>query len=213
MSSERLFRFSGVALLVGGLLAALFTLIGMLLFPGNNSPTNALWMPVQLLIFVGALLVLLGLPAIYVRQARQVGWLGLIGFILTFLAALIIGVGGWIATGIIYPWLAVDAPKLAAGQGPPALNAVIIISTLLFAVGTIMLGLATMRAGVFSRWAGLLLLTSGVVVAVSAAPFPPVMSTLVSNIGMVVFFLSLAWIGYSLWAAKGAEISQQIPAL
>jgi hypothetical protein len=84
---------------VGGLLAALFTLIGTLLFPGNNAPTNALWMPVQLLIFVGSLLVLMGLPAMYVRQARQAGWLGLIGFILTFLAGLIISVGGWIATG------------------------------------------------------------------------------------------------------------------
>jgi hypothetical protein len=213
MSSERLFRFSGVALLVGGVLVALFTLIGTLLFPGNNAPTHALWVPVQMLIFVGSLLVLIGLPGMYVRQAMQAGWLGLIGFILTFLAALIIGVGSGIVLGIILPWLAMNAPKLAAGQGPPALNVLVIVTSLLFAVGAVLLGLATMRAGVLSRWAGLLLIMGGLVSAIGAAPFPPVLSNSVSNIGTVVFFLGIVWIGFTLRAAQGAKVTRQIPAL
>lgn len=76
MSSARLFRLSGLALLIGDLLVILFTVIGTLLFPGN-APTNALWVPVQLL--------------------------GLIGFTLTFLAALILGVGGGIIFSFILP--------------------------------------------------------------------------------------------------------------
>jgi hypothetical protein len=107
----------------------------------------------------------------------------------------------------------VEAPKLAAGQGPPALNVVIIVTSLLFAVGAVLLGLATMRAGVLPRLAGLFILVSGVVVAISAAPLPSVTSTIINNSGTVLFFIGLIWIGYALLAAKGTTVTQPNPAL
>jgi len=132
---------------------------------------------VQLLVLLGSLLVLIGLPGVYLVQARQTGWLGLIGFILTFLAGLILGVGGEIVSGFVLPWL------------------------------------ATIRAGVLPRWAGVLLIIGGVVTVITAAPFPVVISTLLSNIGTVIFFLGAAWIGYALWARKGEALQQTAPSL
>ena len=114
---------------------------------------NALWVPVQLFFFIGLLLVLIGLPGLYLGQAGQVGWLGLIGFILTFLAGLILGVGGTIS-GFVLPWLATNAPKLATGQGASALSVLCIVTNLVDNVGIVLLGLATMRAGVLPGWVG-----------------------------------------------------------
>jgi len=159
-----------------GLINILATAISTLLFPAP-APTNVLWTAVQLLVLLGSLLVLIGLPGVYLVQARQTGWLGLIGFILTFLAGLILGVGGEIVSGFVLPWL------------------------------------ATIRAGVLPRWAGVLLIIGGVVTVITAAPFPVVISTLLSNIGTVIFFLGAAWIGYALWARKGEALQQTAPSL
>ena len=208
MSSGRLLRLSGAALLVGGLLNILTTVISTFLFTGP-APTSTVWTSVQLLVFIGSLLALIGLPGVYLVQARQTGWLGLIGFILSFLAGIILGAGGEIVSGFVLPWLATNAPKLAAEQGPPALIVVFIVINLGGAVGAVLLGLATMRAGVLPRGAGVLLIVGGVVTVITAAPFPVAISTLLSNIGGVIIFLGIAWIGYTLWARKD-EAPQQM---
>src|SRR5258708_35925757 len=87
MSSGPLYRSSGVALVVGALLAIIGNVLSSVLFPGNDPHqyVSALWLPVMLLSFVGSLLLLIGLPAISARQATRAGWLGLIGFVLTFI--------------------------------------------------------------------------------------------------------------------------------
>src|SRR5260370_24932289 len=87
MSSGTMYRSSGVALLVGALLAIIGNVLSSVLFPGNDPHqyVSALWLPVMLLSFVGSLLLLIGLPAISARQATRAGWLGLIGFVLTFI--------------------------------------------------------------------------------------------------------------------------------
>ena len=207
MSSGRLLQLSGIALLVGGLLNVLPTLISAFLFAGP-APTNAVWTSVQLLVFTGSLLAVIGLPGVYLVQARQTGWLGLIGFILILLTGLILGAGGEIVSGFVLPWLATTAPKLAAEQGPPALIAVFIVTNLGGAIGAILLGLATMRAGVLPRGAGVLLISGGGVTIITVAPFPPAISTLLGDIATILFFLGVAWIGYALWARKGEALQQ-----
>ncbi len=91
MSSSTLFRLSGGILIVG----SLFAIAGFLLHPGGNNPANYLspiWFSANLLIMVGALLVSLGLPGMYARQAEHAGKLGLIGFTLTFIVGLLFNV-------------------------------------------------------------------------------------------------------------------------
>src|SRR5260370_25705150 len=88
MSSGTLYRSSGVALLVGALLAIIGNVLSSVLFPGMNDPNqyvSALWLPVMLLGFVGSFLLVVGLPGMVARQATRAGWLGLAGFVLTFI--------------------------------------------------------------------------------------------------------------------------------
>ncbi len=160
--------------------------------------------------FIGSLLLLIGLPAISARQASHAGWLGLVGFVLTF-------IGGFLFTSfsvtalLILPWLAQVAPKLAAGNGPPAIFVYFLVASLLFAVGGILLGIATMRAGVLPRWAGLLIIISAVLGLVSF-PLNGIISSIVGTVSFALFGLGLAWIGYALVSGGTSEMAQPSPA-
>src|SRR5213080_4295792 len=107
MSSTTLYRVSGLALLLGALLFVVSNVLTTILFPGNSLPTqssSALYVSVSVLSFIGASLLLLGLPGIVVRQAAQAGWLGLVGFILTFLGGLLF-TSVTVISFLILPWI------------------------------------------------------------------------------------------------------------
>src|SRR6266566_1368270 len=101
MSSRIWSRLSGVALLIGGLLTVAFITIlyniavanevgvandTRLQTPGLHSPE---WLLLNLMGLLGSALILIGLPAVYASQAKQLGRLGLVGLILTFCAILL----------------------------------------------------------------------------------------------------------------------------
>lgn len=213
MSSGTLYRASGVALLVGALLAIIGNVLSTVLFPGMNDPNqyvSALWLPVMLLSFVGSLLLLIGLPAICARQAPRAGWLGLVGFVLTFIGVFLF-TSFSIVTLIVLPWLAQVAPKLAAGNGPPAIFVYFLVAGLLFAVGGVLLGIAIMRAGVLPRWAGLLIII-GAVLNLVDFPLNGIISSIVMIVAFVLFGLGVAWIGYALVSGGSSEMAQPSPA-
>src|SRR5258708_10694657 len=121
MSSGTLYRSSGVALLVGALLASIGNVLSGVLFPGMNDPNqyvSALWLPVMLLGFVGSFLLVVGLPGMVARQATRAGWLGLVGFVLTF-------IGGGLFTGFfcvfffLSPRLFLCVPQLGVPASAP----------------------------------------------------------------------------------------------
>src|SRR5438105_2390615 len=90
--SPLLVRLSGWFLLFGGLLMAV-TVFHLPLFPSVTALMNLL----------GGGLLLLGLPALYVRQAKQVGWIGLVGLVIIWLDMLIFpvlagGIAGLVPT-------------------------------------------------------------------------------------------------------------------
>src|SRR5450759_1006683 len=146
MSSTRLYWFSGIGLLLGGL----FALIGTLVQGVNANPLGSAWVPTTVLVVIGEMLILAGLPGMYARQASQAGTLGLVGFILFFFSGLMQGVGGGVINLFFLPWLLQNAPRLAAA-GPPTIGIFFILAGLLSAVGAVLLGIATIRAGIFSR--------------------------------------------------------------
>ncbi len=88
MSSTTLYRLSGIVLLIGGVL----TIIGTLL-EAPSAPGTPLWIPGTWLALGGSLLIILGWPGLYLRQADKTGRLGLLGFVLSFVALLILGIG------------------------------------------------------------------------------------------------------------------------
>jgi hypothetical protein len=90
MSSPTLYRLSGISLLLGAVVSVIAGVMTLLLDSSlSASPTTnqgLLWATFWSLAFVVLVLVLLGLPALSLRQARGRG--GVVGFIGAFLVAL-----------------------------------------------------------------------------------------------------------------------------
>jgi hypothetical protein len=141
-----------------------------------------------------------GLPGIVARQTARAGWLGFVGFLLTFCGAFLsISCFAFIYL-TVRPWFAVHAPKVGEQflSTNPAMN---LVGTFLTWGGLLLLGSATMRARVFSPWAGLLLIVAVVV------DFFTILGGIVMSIAQplsnVVLVLGLGWMGYALLTAKG----------
>jgi hypothetical protein len=204
MSTVTLSRASGLALLLG---AVLFYVGSILSFAG--APLTPLWLVATGVWMSGMVLLLLGLPGIVARQAPRAGWLGFVGFLLTFL-------GWFLLTGfyvvddlIISPWLDALAPHVYAQWFVnPAVGVSLHVANSLLGVGGVLLGMATMRAGVLPRWAGLLLIAAAVV------DLGSFVIGILTSVAVGLVALGLGWMGYVLLTAKGeAEaVPQPVPA-
>lgn len=204
MSSATLYRWSGFVLLAGSIIGLLGTILNTVLYPSHD-PTvqqvlsNSFAIDASLFL-VWSILLVMGLPGLYLRQATRAGALGFAGFVLLSLALLLGGVAFGVVQVTIYPYLAQFAPKLLnfGGIGPTSGFLLwILVPVLLLGLGSILLGIATLRAKVFSHWIGILLIVAGVLFLVSIAPIPFI--DLASN---SVFFVALAWFGYTLIAQR-----------
>src|SRR5712692_8128456 len=173
MSSTTLYRLSGISLLVGGLVGLVGSLLSAILYPGHQATVQQIlsfpWMLVASLSLAGFLLLALGLPGMYRRQAARTGRWGVVGFVLILVGVLV----GGVLVGLIQatmPQEALSDPKVfAAGSQLPMAAFVlgVLIPVLLTAVGAILLGIASLRARVFPRGSGVLLLVAGIIALVS----------------------------------------------
>jgi hypothetical protein len=223
MSTTKLIRWSGLALMLGGILLA----VGPFTHPPADTAEYALyplWVPSHLLGGIAFLLIPLGLMGLYARQLEKVGLPGLIGFIMTF-------VGGSLTAGtlifidvVVFPFLAarglewLDTPngalrtssafQLAAGLGALSL----LLGLPLFAV-------ATLRARVLPRWGAWLVILSiplgivgGVFIFFIGALSQEILQTLIGSVvGMLGLGLA-AW-GWALWSEKAEMVAQAKPAM
>src|SRR5690349_1025521 len=154
-----LIRWSGRAGLVGGFLLAL----NFLFLQGGADPAPA---EVQLhtayaaehsLAVAGLVLILFGVTGLYAVQVRETGWLGLAGYLLTFIAvALLEGVS--YSDAYLFPIVAGVAPGLFAATGALVTGPVVAayaLPTISLLIGAVLLGIATFRAGKLPRQAAL----------------------------------------------------------
>jgi hypothetical protein len=204
MSSATLYRVSGLALLPGAVLTIIPGILSLVFASGTFALALA-WM-----FACGAVLLLLGLPGVAARQASRAGWLGFVGFLLTFLSWLLLAGFTAVVRLIIFPWLAVHAPQVGEQMftTDSALSVYTYVQLALSVLGGVLLGIATMRARVFSRWAGLLLVVGAVLDPVGFV------SGLVGTLASVLLTLGLGWMGYALLTAKGEgeAVPQPVPA-
>jgi hypothetical protein len=119
LSTQNLIRWSGLALIVGGVGIALFLIT---LYPLGNFLAPKTIITSQSILahtfhWIGATFALLGLVGWHVKQKAQAGMTGLIGFILAFIGTTLTLVGG-VSAGYIFPVLAHEAPHAFAPQGP-----------------------------------------------------------------------------------------------
>ena len=210
MSSTTLYRLSGIALLTGAVLSAIGYFLSVFV-PGNNlqSLISPLSLIFSLVTILGSMLVLLGLPGMYIRQAGRAGILGLLGFLLLSYVTLFQGIMIPFTSVTFIPLLAAHqvAPQLMTTP-PPTWTPFSIVSMVGQVLGILLLAIATLRARVFPRWIGWLMIATLVLGVVSFIPFfPETLSSLPAIIGSV----AIAGFGYALFWPDRLERAQPAP--
>ena len=169
--STRLFRISGWFLLFGGLLMAVTNF---------HLPMSSV--VAALINLLGGVLLLLGLPALYARQATQVRWIGLVGLVII-----------WLDT-LIFPVLQGGIGGLVPALTPP--DFLYIIGPLTI-IGTLLFGIMTIRARVFPRWLGFCLFV-GYMLGIIGFIFFDKSAPFIGLLGIVLYWLSLSAFGVAL---------------
>lgn len=198
MSSAKLYRLSGVSLFLGGLLAVLGTIPMFFISDDSASTISAI---VALTRVLGEMLIVVGLPGMYTRQAARAGILGLAGFLFTLFYILLQGVAGDTINAFVVPFIASAAPSLLKGPLPAGWEIFLFVAGLLGLVGGVLLGIAVLRAAIFSRAAGILLIVGAVLAFLGNFLFP-----LIGTLGIVMFLGTLAWLGLEMGARR--EVAQ-----
>jgi hypothetical protein len=183
LSPTALIRGSGLLAIAAGT----STVLAPLIHP--ESPQDAAWVPVHVLHFATLMAVQLALVGIFARQLGRAGRLGLAGFLATF-----VGTAMSIMEGREHLF------SHDFGQGTPVGLWQLILTAIIFTIGSILLGVAIFRAGVLPRGAGVLLAVGGPIVAFS----PPIGILAVMIVGHALFGAGLAWSGYALWTGREA---------
>jgi hypothetical protein len=214
-----LYRISGLAMI----LALLFEVAGDVLHPPSHALVDVLratYVPAHLATFISRAFVLLGLPGLYLWQARRAGWLGLVGFILIMVEAAYEAYLG-LFEGYVTPLLAREpaaatlvGPDGPLAQGAGALGPLVFVLLLGFPI----FGIATVRAAVLPRPIGWLLVAALPATMLSLALFmtmPDKLATLPMGIQPVsltyyVLFIAYAWGGYALCTRGEHEPAIQI---
>lgn len=210
MTSSRLFRIGGLALLLG---AFLFTvhIVGRSVITAGPDPAtfakNGLWVPVNALGAAGAVLVLLGLPALYLEMAGSTGVLGFLGVVLLAVGWIFLGVFLSLYGLLVAPWLADRAPSLVVRGAPlPAGVVVAFVGALLAQIlGALLLAVPFLRRRVQPRWVGFALPASALLTIAGdlVAPDGPAASVavnLLSNVGPVLLVAALGALGFQTWS-------------
>jgi hypothetical protein len=207
MTSSTLIRWSGFALLLGGVLTVLF---GLVLYPtgggeGAHRTQGVFWVPAHTVHAISGILLLFGLLGLYARQASTTGRLGLLGFALAFAGTALYVVTGAI-TAFVMPIVGhLDPAALeqdGAFLGSAAIRAVFLSSNVLLAPGYVLVGLATLRPALLPRPAAFMTIVGAALANIPVQPFGP-MPWIVVITALLILGVGLAWLGHALWAGAG----------
>jgi len=151
-----------------------------------------------------AALALAGITGMYLRQVRQTGILGLVGYAL-FAAGYLLMLSIEVVAATVLPSLAHTAPDYVkdvlavafggtATHGIGAMHTVFILSSVGYLLGGCMFGIALFRARVLARWAAALL-AAGTLATVALAILPESFNRPLA----VPTGVALIGLGISLW--------------
>jgi hypothetical protein len=155
-------------------------------------------------------LALVGITGMYLRQVRQVGVLGLVGYLL-FGAGYLLMFSTEVISAYVLPGLVDVAPGyvndilVAAAGGTPvgdigAMSTVLALTGVGYMVGGLIFGVALFRARILARWASALLAVSTIATA-SLAVLPESFNRPMA----VPVGLALIGLGVSLWRDQRAQ--------
>src|SRR5687768_12205819 len=108
VTPSNLIRGAGLSAMVAGII---FVVVQMIHPPETlSSVTSSAWAIVHFMTIAMCLFGLVGITGIYVRQAKEVGWMGLIGYLL-FSLFLAITMAFVFVEAFISPLLVTESPK------------------------------------------------------------------------------------------------------
>jgi hypothetical protein len=208
VTTPTLLRLAGLSALLAGIC---YVFVGVF-HPANvaSSVTTTRWETVHYVACAMCFFGLLGMAGLYARQAKKIGWLGLIGYVL-FSLWLVLIMGFSFVEAFILPRLASTDPKFVVAWmgmlvGPAsnvylgALPGLWNLTAPIYILGGVLFGITTFRAGILPRWGGALL-ALGTALAPLAAALPNASQPKTA----IPVGLALAWLGYALWSEQRAR--------
>ena len=163
-----------------------------------------------------AALSLAGIAGMYLRQVKQIGVLGLFGYVLFSIGYLAM-MGVEVVGAVVLPSIAHSSPgyvtdvlTVATGGHPAGdvglmqpLSAVMAVG---FLGGGLLFGIALFRANILARWAAALLAVASVATAARA-----VVPQLNERLFAIPFGIALVGLGYSLWRDQRTPAARTVP--
>ncbi len=219
MTAERIYRWGGLALLLGGVGFLINIVYGDAVYEGFQ-PSHAgdsQWGLIGLVGIIGGVLIVYGFTALYASMSRAVGATGLWGYVLSTVSGMVFGTGFGVIYTVAVPLMNADAQKtwdLASGAQPPAAISLLFLGgTILFVVGFALWGWAANRAHALPSWGSWGLIASAALALVlTVVRFAqPTFTPLLADLGYILLFVLAIRLGYRLWA--GRRVTSPRPAV
>ena len=189
MKTTSLFQLAGITVLV----SAILTGIGNLIYFLSRQPAQPITLDVWRGIFAGALFVL-GFGALFARQSKEGGILGLAGYVLIMLAQMFFigsdAVNLGVAAGVISNEQIAQVPAYALSNS---------IMQWVWVAGLLSFGISIYRAQVFPKYIGALLVLLGLIQPLTGS------LAFTRPIYAICYFAAWAWLGWILYSKAGSQ--------
>jgi hypothetical protein len=189
MKTTTLFQLGGIAVLLAAILYGIANLMYFLSGQPDAPAVSGIWTA-----FIGDVFLVLGLGALFARQAQRSGILGLVGFVLLMLAQAFFFGSYAVSLGVAAG--AISAEQIA--QISSYTLSTSLMNWIHFA-GLIALGISISRAGVFPKYAGALLVLVALVQQLTS--FVDVAAPIFAILSVVAW----AWLGWALYSNPGMQ--------
>jgi hypothetical protein len=176
-----LVRLSGVSLTIGGTLTTGAWVLHAIVDPARGGHAEPWWIPLNLALSCGAILMALGLPGFHARQAFRTGVLGLIGLVMLFFGLLLAYVG-------VQTLEAFSRPQIPSSMGILAG-----IAAPMFFLGIVITSVTTWHGGVYPRAIALALAVTAMLGLSTRLVMMPAWLGL--NLIPALFTAVMAWLG------------------
>jgi hypothetical protein len=215
ITTTKLTRAAGVAAAVAGLI-----FIGIQINHPHLDATSITTTDVVVrntLKVLMAVLALVGITGIYLRQVEKTGVLGLLGYVL-FAIGYFTMLGIEFVAAFVLPTLAPDSPAyvndvIAAATNGNVMGDIglmqtaILVTGIAYLAGGFVFGIALFRANVLARWAAALL-SGGSLATIATSILPEYQRLFAIPTGV-----ALVGLGLSLWREQRAASSESVPSV
>jgi hypothetical protein len=189
-TSENFLRFSGLVLLIGGLLATSGWILFSIFDPRHVNVTAPSWRFFNLLVIFGGVFMAMGLPGFYLSMAGRSSALAWAGLVILFI-------------GFAIPYIAVQSIETATSPArPPFFELLISIGGPSIFIGILLTALVIYTSGVYPRWTAIALVVAALLGLLTLiVRLPPVLAR--GGIFPAIYTVVMAFLGYLAYIRGG----------